>query len=262
MKLRIDQFGVNDKILGRYAGPIHLTNDKPVLRFEGEDRDLGLSLWIGDTQAGHIWHTGDPTSLYYYQLSSGESSLLPPELVEWEKLVQNRLPEELPLEKLLEPFKPLLPTGEYWLVYSYPDKLNGDFSDWEPAHFMVLPESEQFWDTTDPPTAYFEYPNYFETQNAASLYPSRIEHYQESIRNGMSPVIICYSRFVPEYYIGPEEMIPVDEIMDESNPYFILDGHHKARAYEALNRGARKEQAPIRWKPGILHIAKVEKMKS
>ena len=259
MKLRKDQFGINGKPVGRFAGPFHLTNDQPLLRFEGEDRDQGVTFWIGDHPAGKVWHTGHPTSLYYYQLSGAQTSVLPPHLKKWEKLVQTRPPEELSLEVLFEPFKTLLPSGEYWLVYKYPQKskVPANYQAMEPLEFILRPETIPNQDTTEPPTAYFELPNFFETRDADSLDQDRIEHYKETVKKGQSPVIVCYCQYEKYRYGEFGEYPPIDDIIAEASPYFILDGHHKARAYEALNNAARENGKRGRRVPGILHIARL-----
>lgn len=259
MKQRKDHLIINDKIVGRFAGPFHLVNDRPLLRFEEGDNEDEVRFWIGDTPAGHVWHTGHPTSLFYYQLSAGKASVLPTDLEEWEALVQTAPLEELPLERLFEPFKRLLPEGEYWLVYTYPQKLKLGSFNVEPVGFVMLPEAVPYWDDSDPPTAYFEFTTYFETRNIKSLNPDRIQHYQTAIQNGQSPVIVSYSRLIGNAYEGIDEFSLIYDIIDETNPYFILDGHHKARAYESLNHAARENGEKYRRVPGILHICKWNK---
>ena len=124
-----------------------------------------------------------------------------------EDLLKDPIPQET-IDTILK----VLPSREYLISKQ-------SFSEYYVVSNIVSTEQELF------ATGYYPFHDdiFMFTQPKSTINPERVEYYKTLIKSGARPKVVTFHIDFPNEY----------GVYDET-PYFIIDGHHKALAYESL----------------------------
>jgi len=235
---------VNGVELCRFSEIIEVKNDHHLFEIIRPGETI---LLIDGEPISVVWHDNGPTSGHYYTLHGiQKDARIQKQLSDFEKIVQDKLPEDFELEKLFEVYRPLLKSGRYRLFYSYPHsyEISKSGSNRKLKGFELhLPHERG--------GLYLEGGIYLFSQSMETIDEKRVKYYEEKILGGASPIIVSLG------HTTDEAMEITNYQFEDSYPQFILDGHHKALAYQNINFRTKKTMPYQILVPGVFHIVKM-----
>jgi len=240
---------VNDLPRCRFSEIIEVSNEQAIIEIQRKGETL---LLVNGEPVSVVWHDNGPTSGHYYSLQGIEKNeVVKKRLAAFEQWVQDRLPDDFPLIQLFEIYSPLLKSGNYRLFYSfpyaYPIGSPFSYSQKLKGFELYLPVDERIGRGG----LYLDEGVFLFSQDMSTINEERVKYYEEQIKQGAHPIIVS---------LGMEQDNEEDiyDLFTDSYPQFILDGHHKALAYQNINRQTVKNQTGEYLEPGVFHIIKLQ----
>lgn len=247
--MKINKLEINGKERCRFTEPISVKNEKFLFEIRREGETIFL---IDGEPKSVVWHDNGPSSVHFYSLLGTEmDDNTSNYLKQINNLTQGTISDaEIP--KVFEAYQPLIKSGIYRIFYSPPHsyKVDNISSNRVLRPFSIIPPSEK---NNARPSLYLDEGLFMFTQSMETIDSPQIKFYQENIFANKFPTIVTLG-------MQPKQESPEDVYSQftEAYPQYIIDGHHKALAYELINAKNRKEEnAYTVMVPGIFSIVRI-----
>lgn len=250
-KMKIEKLIVNDKEICRFSEPVNFKNENHLFEIVRIGETM---LLVNDEPISIVWHDNGPSSGHFYTLNGITiDENIYNKLNQFEKIIQKNVLSDEDLNFIFDIYKPLLKSGTYRIFHTpaHSFEVTNNFYNTRKLRgcTIVLPEKNK----NSRPSLYLVEGVFMFTQSIETLKKERIEFYKEQILANENPTIITLG------------MQPADESVEDvysqfvdSYPQFIIDGHHKALAYQAINKANREKGHPYEISvPSIYSIVKI-----
>lgn len=249
--MKIESLKINDKEVCRFSEIIKIKNENHLFEIVRKGETI---LLVNDEPISIVWHDNGPSSGHFYTLNGiTVNKEIQKKLNQFESLVQKKVISNNDLISIFKIYKPLIKSGIYRFFHtpSHSFKVSNNFNNTCVLRGcnLVLPVENK----NTRLSLYLDEGIFMFTQSIVTLRDERVEFYKKQILNGGSPTIITLG------------MQPADESVEDvysqfvdSYPQFIIDGHHKAFAYNLINTDRVNKGFPYRIiVPSIFSIVKI-----
>lgn len=234
----------------RYSDTFHLNNKNQVLQLKisGEDRYLIKD----EVPIGVVWRGDNESSVFYAFLANLDSGIM--QIGELEKMNQklhDKIAQSDSLKQVISPLLDIVENGWYQIFYHEPLPITLNFSqDLERPKYLGANYFNfcQDYNSDNKRSSIWVEDTVIFTQDSRKLNSKRVEFYKKSISEGKRPTIITMAianlgnMNINAFQESLSEDRRAEYAMENSShciePQFIIDGHHKAKAYIELNEKA------------------------
>jgi hypothetical protein len=207
----------------KYSDIFYQQNENEILKINIIDEDRFLV--NKNIPIGVVWRGDLESSLFYAHLANLNSGIIQMDELEiMNEKFQDKIKNSDLLKLIISPLLQIVENGYYQVFYQYGKSYNFD----ESYDFKSKRSSVWIEETILP------------TQDWNTLDQERVDFYKKLILEGNRPTILtlAIANFEKLTINDFKDGKSVDYIMDEAlnciNPQFIIDGHHKAKAYIEL----------------------------
>lgn len=249
--MKIEKLIENEIEICSFSQAINLKNENHLFEIVRIGETM---LLVNNEPISVVWHDDGPSSGHFYSLNGiNINQNIQNRLNQFEEITQKKLLLDEDLKFIFDTYKPLLKSGTYRVFHTPAHSFevsNTSYKNRKLRGFtLVLPEKNKH----PRPSLYLDEGVFMFTQSIETLKEERIQFYKEQILANKSPTIIT---------LGIQ---PADESVEDiysqfvdSYPQFIIDGHHKAMAYQAINKASQKKGYPYKVLiPSIYSIVKI-----
>ncbi len=244
----------------RYTNVFRLKNKHQILSLKISEEDRYLIK--EETLISIVWRGDHESSVFYAYLANQHSGIMASD--DLEKMNQALLDKINPkdsIQKIIAPLLGILENGWYQIFYHepLPIAINPNPAEGAPTYFGSYNFSfNHASNSSEKQKSIWLDDTILFTQDMATLDLNRVAFYKKNILAGKRPTIVTLAvanfgtlNTIEEFNKMYPEPTRIDYTIDEAltcvNPQFIIDGHHKAKAY--LETGER---------PSIISLVKLQ----
>ena len=249
--MKIEQLIVNDKEVCSFSEAVNIKNDRPLFEIVRKGETI---LLVNDEPISVVWHDDGSSSGHFYRLNGITiDENIRRDLNRFESIIQENVISDKDLYFLFDIYKPLLKSGTYRFFYTPShsfEVINNCYSTRKlRGYTLVLPERNK----NARPSLYLSEGIFMFTQSLETINEERVEFYKEQILAGKHSTIITLGMQPAD-----ESIYDIHSQFVDAYPQFIIDGHHKAKAYQAINQANRSQGYPYKiLVPSIFSIVKI-----
>ncbi len=242
----------------RFSQPIKVENKIEILKLKLLKEKWFLIKNLEPLTA--VWRGDNESSMFYAWISSMNNDLIDAKSLEnMSFLLKDKLQENQNIEEIIKPLLQIVENGWYQVfyhTYCSSEEVVNEFQNtlkFSPQLDFKLSNENLFSDRKS--CIWLDNTIVF-TQNVNALDAKVVEFYKESIINGKKPIIVTlgiaqlefmnHNSFFEENTITQQALLALEYGSENIYPQFIIDGHHKAKAYMDLNI-----------KPNIINLTKL-----
>ena len=251
----------NQAAYTRYSDIIRIQNDNQILKLKrsGESRYLIQN----EVPIGAIWRGNNESSAFYAWIANINSEIIKVDALEkMNQKLLNKIERNDSLKDVILPLLNIVENGWYQIFYHepYPITVNWGIEGVRPKYLGSQYYNfcqDQFYENKK--TCIWVDDTIVFTQDLNSLDEERVEYYKERILEGRRPTIITMAITDTDFenvikhktQKNPREDLSAEFTLESAThcvqPQFIIDGHHKAKAYIELKE-----------KPSIISLIKLQ----